>query len=57
MQIQGFIIYHSDALCRDLAPLYIILPLNAETGLHYIFILLLYVETGPHYISFCCSIQ
>ena len=38
-----FIIYHSIALCRDWASLYIILPLNAETGLHY--------------ISFCRSMQ
>ena len=31
-----FIIYHSAALCRDWASLYIILSLYAETGLHYI---------------------
>ena len=39
----GFIIYHSAALQRDSPSLYIILPLYAETGLHY--------------ISFCRSMQ
>ena len=29
-----FIIYHSAALCKDWASLYNFLPLNAETGLH-----------------------
>ena len=43
MQRLGFIIYHSVALCRDWASLYIILSLYAETGLHY--------------ISFCRSMQ
>ena len=36
MQKLDFIIYHSAALCRDWASLYIILALYAETGLHYI---------------------
>ena len=36
MKRLDFIIYHSNALCRDWASLYIILPLYAETGLRYI---------------------
>ena len=36
MKRQGFTIYHTDVQCRDLASLYILLLLYAETGLHYI---------------------
>ena len=43
IQSLGFIIYHSVALCKDWASLYIIVWLYAETGLQY--------------ISFCCSMQ
>ena len=32
MKRLDFIIYHTDALCRDLAPLKIILSLKVETG-------------------------
>ena len=43
MKRLDFIIYHTDALCRDWASLYIILSL--------------YARTGNHYISFFCSIR
>ena len=36
MQRLDFIIYHTDALCRDWSSYYIILQLYAEIGLHYI---------------------
>ena len=57
MQRLGFIIYHSAALCRDWASLYIILPLYAETGLHYISFCLSVHRLGFLNISFCRSMQ